>query len=584
VSDAALLLLPLGGLVYLVLVGAGATVALAPRVSPDAQAALTPVVGAALVAAASVLVPLGASAKAVAVGVAVVGAAATLVLRRAGATVLRAAAAPLVVAVLAIGLAAVPNLVRGDWRAASLYGSTDAYHWSSQARAYLDGPPEAPAAEHPDRVTYERSRTQHWAVALPFALLQLAWVTGSDPPDVYGALAALVFCLLPLVSYAAARTCIGWSPRRSAVAALAVAANAGLLFASHFSWQQQLVGSALVLGAALALRLALEPGSSRREPLLAALLAAGALATYRMGFAPYVAALLAAVVAAYALGHRRELRAAATSVAAFLAVAVVLAAPSLVALARGLPDFVSGGGFSTTFKQTFPSGQLAEALGLVPSVWASQDGWPAAARLGWLVVASAAGACALLAALLAGRRLRLPRGDFLAAGAALAVGGYLVLLAPRFSSYLSFKLLSYTAPFLVLLALAALAAAREPVRRLAAIGGAALVLASAAVATGAAIANSGTPHELATLPAAASRLPAGSVIAVALDDPWEQAWALYYLRDWRLSIERPSYLLTGQGRPTDPSVYRHRPVEYVLASNPSGRVLWRSGELALAQL
>jgi hypothetical protein len=583
VNELGLLLVPLAALAYLTAIGAGATVALAPRLPGDAQAALSPVVGAALVAAASVLLPLGIPARAVAVAIGIAGVLATFVFRARVVAALRAGAAPLVVALAAIALASAPSLARGDWHAASLYGSTDAYHWSSQARAYLDGPPASPVTEHPDRLSYERTRDQHWAVAVPFGVLQLAWITGADPPAIYGALAALIACLLPLVTFVAARACLEWRRELAAAAALVVAGNAALLFATHFSWQQQAAGSAFAFAAALLLRLALEQGAPGREAAAAALLAAAALATYRLGFGPYVLALLGAVVCAYAIRRRDRLRQAGRAVAVFAAALAALAAPSLVALARGLPDFVSGGGFSTAFKRAFPDGQLAEALGLVPSVWASEDGWPETARILWLVGASAVAVAVLALGVAAIRRSRAPRLDFLVAGVALALAGYVVLLVPSFASYLSFKLLSYTAPFLVLLAFSPLALVRTRTGAVAAIAVAALVVPSAVVATVAAIDDSRTPGELTTLPVAVSALPAEAVIAVDVEDPWQQAWAVYYLSDRRVSVERPSFLLTAQGRATDAAAYRHRPVDYVLGSAAAERAVWRGEGLALAR-
>ena len=69
--ELALLAVPLVALAYLVAVGAGPTALLALRFPLDAQAALTPIVGAALVASASALVPLGVPPRPLAVGVAV---------------------------------------------------------------------------------------------------------------------------------------------------------------------------------------------------------------------------------------------------------------------------------------------------------------------------------------------------------------------------------------------------------------------------------------------------------------------------------------------------------------------------------
>jgi hypothetical protein len=584
-TDIALLAVPLCGLVFLALVGAGVTVGLAGRLPAAAQAALAPVTGAALVAVASVLLPLGLPARALAAAVAALGLTVTVLCRRRVTRAVRASAWPALVAAVAILLAGLPGLARSNWQAATMYGSTDAYHWASQARAYLDGPAASPIAEHPDRLTYERSRGQHWAVALPFGLLQVAWATDSDPPEVYGAFAALVFSLLPLTAFALALAVLAWRVRLAAAAGLALACNASLLFASHFSWQQQLAGTALALAAAALLRMALEPDAGHGEALLAALLAAAALATYRMGFAPYLAALLVSVVVAYGVARRSspaDLRTAGRTVALFLASALLLGSPSLVALARGLPDFVSSGGFSTAFKRAFPAGQPAEALGLVPRVWSLEEGWPAVARLTWLAVASALGALLLVLGARALRRAPAIRADFLAAGVTLVLIGFAVLRLPSFTTYLSFKLLAYGAPFLVLLALTPLALTRGRTQLVAAGAAATLLVASAGVATLTASGASSTSTSLSAVPVA--ELPPNAVVEVTVDDPWEQAWALYYLRDRRVSVERPSFLLTGQGQSRAANTYRRRPVDYVLGPGSAQPVVWRGDGLALTRV
>jgi hypothetical protein len=577
VHDLALLGVPVAALAYLTIVGGGAAVALSPRFPADAQAALAPVTGAALIAVTSVLIALGTPARPLAVGVGVLGASATAVVGRRLLAPLRACTVPLVLALCAITLAGAPALGRGNWDVTSLYGSTDAYHWTSQARAYLNGPAPNPTTEHPDRLTYERSRSQHWAVALPFGVLQLAWLSGSDPPDVYAAFAVVVFCLLPLAAFAVARALLGWRPGWAAVAAGALLVNSALLFANHFSWQQQLAGTAFAFAATAVLRLGLEPAGHRRELALAALLAAAALATYRLGFAPYLGALIAAVALAYAFVRRDAWRAVAQRIGEFLAMALCLAIPSLIALAEGLPDFVSAGGFSTTFKREFPSGQLGEVLGLVPSIWSREEGWSEPGRLAWLVVATIV-TVVLLA--IGARTLGISgagRADFLLAGAALTVGAYLVLLLPRFAAYLSFKVLAYGAPFFVLVALAPFVRQRLP-RALVPVL-ACIALVSAGVATAATIDRARTPGALSALPGA--QLSADEVVSVRLDDPWEQAWALYYLRGQRLSVEHASFILTGQGSSTPASVYRHHPVDYTLAHDPRGVVLWRDGDIVL---
>ena len=575
--DLALLAVPIVAIAYLTVIGAGAAVMLSPRFPAEAQAALAPVTGAALLAVTSVLIALGAPARVLAVAVGALGACATLLAWRRVTPALRSGAVPLVLALCAVSLAGAPALARGDWRVTSLYGSTDAYHWPSQARAYLRGPAAAPATVHPDRLTYERSRSQHWAVALPFGLLQLAWMSGEDPPDIYAAFAVVIFALLPLAAFAAARACLDWSRGWAAAAAAALLVNGALLFANHFSWQQQLGGTAFAFAAAATLRMGLERAAPRRELVLAALLAAAAVATYRFGFAPYLGALLLAVVVAYAATRRESLRAVAARAGVFLAVAVGLAVPSLVALAEGLPDFVSSGGFSTRFKREFPDGQLGEALGLMPSIWAREEGWSEPSRLAWLVAATIVAAVLLT---LGARSLGLSaagRADFLLAGAALSVGAYLVLLLPRFASYLSFKVLSYGAPFFVLLALTPFVRGRLPRPLLPVLAAAALV--SAGVATAATIDRARTPGALSALPG--TLLGTEDTVSVRLADPWEQAWALYYLRRQRLSVERASFILTGQGSSTPARAYRHRPVDYALARSPGGLIVWRGGDIVL---
>jgi hypothetical protein len=558
-ADLGLVLLPLAALAVAAGVGAGLVALLAPDLPPDAGAALAPLAGAAWLAAASTLLPLGVAAKPVALVAIGAGVAVAVVLRRRVAGIARAAAVPAALALGAVALAGAPSVARGDWKVTSLYDSTDAYHWVSQGRAYFEGPAPEPVSEHPDRLTYERSRTQHWAVAVPFGAGLVGWVSGSDVADTYGALAAALFAFLPLATYAAARAVLGWRRGLAAAAAGAVALNASLLFASHFSWQQQVVGSALAFAAAALLWLGLRGEVSRRGLVLAGLLAAGAIGTYRLGFAPFLAALLATVAAA-CIRQAGDRRLVARRAGAFLAAAVVLAVPSLVALARGLPGFIGSGGFSTRFKEEFAAGQPGEALGLVPHVWAVEDAWPDWLRLLWLVVASVLAATLLVAG---ARRSR--GAGFVLAGTALVAAGYALLLLPRFAPYLSYKLLAYGVPFLVLLALTPLAErAGRAIGATAAAAGV-LLVASTAVATVAAERDARTPPRLADVAA----LPADAVVTVSTADPWRQAWELYDLRELRVSVERPTFLLTKQGVERR-LVYRREPVSHAIVYTPSG--------------
>jgi hypothetical protein len=198
-------------------------------------------------------------------------------------------------------------------------------------------------------------------------------------------------------------------------------------------------------------------------------------------------------------------------------------------------------------------GQPGDALGLVPRVWAIEEDCPAAIRVTWHVDASLLAVVLLAGGVRAARRLG--RADFVLAGSALVLGGWLVLLLPAFAPYLSYKLLSYGAPFLVLFVLAPFAGRRGRATAAAAAVGGVLLVASAVVATVA-------PVDARRTLEFDGAVPGGATISFTTDDPWEEAWAIYRLRDARLSVETPTYLLTEQGRKREAAAYRHRPVTH----------------------
>ena len=220
---------------------------------------------------------------------------------------------------------------------------------------------------------------------------------------------------------------------------------------------------------------------------------------------------------------------------------------------------------STPHKEAFPHGQIAEALGLVPRLWALEAGWPSAGTILWLVAGSLLAAALLGAGAIAARRQRIPRGDFLAAGAGLTLGGYAFFLLPVFTPYLTYKVLAYGAPFLVLLALSPLALRRRQARRR---GHRRRGRASwcrprswrrprRATTSGRRSGSRRCPRR-GCRPARWCR--SRSRIRGTRRGP------LYYLRDHRLSVERPSFILTGEGKARDPAQYRHRPIDYVLSA------------------
>jgi hypothetical protein len=572
-----LVALPLAGLAGLFVMGAGLAALLGRDLPRDAQAALAPLCGAALVICASPLVAAGVPVGVFGLGCLAAGGAITLaVLPRARAAML-AGAAPLAAAAVPFVLAALPRLARGSWTL-SAFGNSDLYLWASQARAFLHGPVAGPVTLHPDRLAYDRIADQGWAVALPVGDALLALVSGREPYEVYSALAVLVGLMVPLAVYVCARGCLGWSRGWSAGAAALLGLNAGVLYAGYYGWHGQLLGTAFLVLAAASLRLGLE--RSIRAQALAALSAAAALGSYRLPLAPVIAGTAAVVVAAYVLGHPSERRRALAAAGGAAALFAVFAAGSLVPLARGLTRFLSSQ-LAEPGWDGYTRAPVAQALGLVPPP--VEPGATEGAALGALALVLAIGL--IVAGIVVTARGRGPRRDFLLATGGLVAAGALVLAAPPFSPYLSMKLLAYGTPFLTLLALTPFAAARRrPLPMLAAgVVAAALVLGSSASLTDRSLHYLRTPPALAGLAATARSLPDGAVVSIDVPDPWMQAWAIYTLRDVRLSTAEPSVLLTGMGSGLDAASFSH-PARYALAYDNGRGGLWRGGGLALREL
>ena len=570
----ALLGAPIALFGVLTVVGLGLAVTLGKRFAPDAQAALAPIVGFSIFATSSVLLSVGVPAVPLGLVVLVLPSVLTAALWRRVRPALRACGRPFAIALVALFLAGAPNLASGDWTVRTYLGhTTDAYFWISQARSLYEGPPKAPSSMYPDRVAYERVQEQHWAVALPFVTGEAAWLSGSDPAEAYGVVAAFVACLVALAAFLCARECLEWRPNVAAGLALALAVNASLLFASYFSWQQQLIGTGLGFASLTVLRLSLEPPASWRLPILAAFLAAAALASYRMAFAPYFGAMLAVVIGSYLITHNAfERRQALRSLLRFAALLVVLGAVSLFALVEGSQTFLALG-VNTSFKNHFPSGNVPEALGFFPRLFG--------AGFDWGVIAAAAALPLFIVPLARLRRSPAKRKDFVLGSTLAVIGAYGFLLATKaFPPYTSFKLLAYATPFLLLVVFGAGWLSKPSRVRTAGIAGLALLLCtSALVAVVAGSRNSVGAQGLTGLAAVAPELGQG-VVSVRVVDPWEQAWATYYLRDVPLSVERPSLVLVGVAMRRPPSIYRHPRAAYVLREGSRGSI-WNGDGLAL---
>ena len=577
---------PLLAFCVLCLTGAGFAAVLGRSLPLDVQAALTPLLGAAAFAIGSSLLPLGLPVQWVSAATFGLGLCVTVARRDRVRRLLARARMPFAIVLVAGAVGAAPNLVRGDWSALSL-ANADSYLWVSQARALLDGDPPGPASLHPNRIAVEDGRSGHWATALPAADAEIAWLSHSDPADVYGVVAVLVFILTPLAGFVAARGCLGWGSGLATAAALALAVDASRIFANAFAFQAQNLGVGLGFAAAAILRIALERSEQRRLQILAAMLAAGALAGYRLGFAPFLIGLFVAVAAAYVLSTapwRTTYRHVARPAVGFLAFLAVLGASSLVGLAQGLPQFLT--------RQLEASGRFigygtfSNPLGLFP-VYPLQAhvlaGWNSLAGPIWLVLANVLAVTLFVVAVRRLRRVRPPGNDFLLGGALLVFGGFFVAVFSAANPYLSFKLLAYGTPLLVLLVFSPLTAGSRP-RGVGVLAAVALALASAAAASatelGYSVARSRSSADLSGVTKAASRLPQKAVITVRLERVWDQAWAAYYLRDRRLSVARPSAYLVDESDERAALISTRAPVR-LLTEDTGGPALWRHAGLAL---
>ena len=297
-----------------------------------------------------------------------------------------------------------------------------------------------------------------------------------------------------------------------------------------------------------------------------------------MGFTPYLLASLGAVLVSYLATHRsraavtRSLSAVRASVFPF----IILAAPSLVGLLLGFRKFAALG-VSTGFKKSFPQGNLAETIGLVPGAFG-------AAAI-WITLATVLGVQVVALGLLLMRHHSPARSDFLVGVTIFLVGAYVVLLGSPLPPYASFKLLAYGAPFLLLVVVGIFELLRS---RWFTVGLAtvlaSMVMASTGVAVAKGIQHSPSAAELRGVEMATSGLPQTAVIRIDIDRPWEQTWAAYYLRGRRVSLGKPSYVFTAYGLRVPPRTYQHRLGQYVLRHGSGRDTLSSNPDVPLAKV
>lgn len=623
--------------------GLGPAAILGRRFPPAAQIALAAPLSAGALACASPLIYLGVPAKAICavtlggLGLITIGSAKRIPRSLAG------YAAPVAVAVLALALASIPSLHEGDWGVRT-FSNVDPYVWVSQARSLLDGAPDAGAGVHPDAIAYERINDEHWPTGLPVTLAGAAWLTSSDPVDVYGAFAALWSALLALAVFFCARAALVWSSALSLAAGALVGANGYLLFGMFFGWQAQTALATFGVLSLFCFRLALDAKAHSRERWLAGALAVAGVATYGW---PYVvfAGLTAAAFAGYLVTHGvHEWRRATRVVAGFgLAVGLIGALP-LVQLARSL-------GVQTRDRSaeilnawaTYDRAWPPDALGFVPRTSALQEGRPdwelvAAAVVLVVAVAFVVGGLArmsflktkrgaavtvtvlllaevaifraryvaasewalvgflvatgvLAAGLVSTRSFRNPRGDVLAAALFFFVAGLLYFWAFGSTPLYSIRLMGYAAPFFTLVALATLAPRWQPSRGWAAgrafllAAGLGLFLVGTVTAARQGRAALRTTDQLEQIAAATVlAVDPDAVIEIDVAETWDQAWLVYYLRDREVSLVQPSLYFTGLTGGAMRELPRRADVEYSIQPRPGRRVVAETPDFFLNRL
>ena len=538
------IVLAAGLLAFFALGGWGLLRWLAPDLPVDATLALAPAVGVAAFSAVSAFVVLRLPtwlALAVAAGLplalvvrAVRGLRARP--RQARARLWLALGAVVAVAVLA---ASLPALVHGGGTPAT-WGNADPYLWVSQAKSLLDGPPPGPPTLFPDRLAYDNLTSGGWAPGLPALTALAAGVAREDPVEVFGAVAALLYALTPLVTFALARLALAWSSRLSVTAAAVVALSPYRLFAAYYGWQPQLAGVASLLAGALFLRLALAGGpAARRLALLAALMVAGALGMYRLPFLPYVVFASGLVAAGYAIARRGMVRKVAHHVALFAGAVFVLALPSLVAFGEHASSFWRGEDDSAAWTD-YVRGLPSDALGLLPRAPNLTRQPPDALKL----LALTLSLLMLASGLRALRRKRTGYGDVVAALCIGSLAALLVAQLPVFTPYFSIKLAAYGAVPIILTALAPLEGRRLPPRKLVVGGLLALLSATVVALSGRATLSASASAALSTKAAA---LPASEAFTIRFRTSWKQMWALYFTRDHAVDVLHPSDYLTTLG-------------------------------------
>jgi hypothetical protein len=170
-----------------------------------------------------------------------------------------------------------------------------------------------------------------------------------------------------------------------------------------------------------------------------------------------------------------------------------------------------------------------------------------------------------------------------------------MLAVTHASPYVSLKLMAYSAPLLTLTAVSAFVPRRTPHRpaRPIVIPIVVLSLFSATLLFGfttfvtvvGGLITVKPATSLSEVVAAAERLPQARAIRIDYADGWKQMWLVYYLRDRRLAVPRPSVTLTGFSA-ADAATHRSftAPAAYAIAPDERGPAIWRGSGAAIYAL
>jgi hypothetical protein len=599
------LLLPVAGFAILWAAGLGAADLLAPRMPRDARAALAAPLAAAAVVCASPLALLHVTPGILAGAVLVCLGTLTVARRRSAVAVARNARWPLAVAAFALVLSAAPALRNGSWVATS-FGNADPYVWTSQAKSLADGPPSSPAASYPDRVSYELLTRDHWPVALPVGLGAVADLGRLDPAKAYEAFAAMISALLALSVYVGARGCLLWSSRLSTSAGAVVGANGLMLLSTYYGWQAQLLLTAFGTLAVLTIPVSMDRKARAHEALLPAVFLAAGISTYGWVFATFIGIASAAALACWivnprsSVGRRRIARRLGIVAGGTLVLGLFEIVQALEAFGQ------TGGRFDPVtlrslarYDWAFPS----DAIGLTNTLGLIAHGHKTPGS-GWTVFALVLSLPLLIAGAMQVRHIRNPSSYVLVAAAASLLGLLAVLAIANVSPYASLKLMAYGAPIFTLLALSAFqsggndanpgrkvktghTANLRHIVRVLFVTAAVTTFAGVSLVTVALGVMGNRPATVVDgiVAATVENVPRSETIRIDVTNVWRQEWLVYFLRDRRLSVSRPSAYLTGFSVPEGSTRRRFAaPASYGIGPTQAGSAVWRGSGVVIYRL